>query len=284
MANLADLDPSFSVPCRRCAAMLQKGNRFCPFCFEDQLAPADAGEPADAAAPVESGRGLSVPKEVPPPMVIDFRDTVQPEADELIHIPGPTGKPEPDADAEIGMVRPGAFWQTEVLGGGKAGWLARFATPQRLVAGIALALVVAGLAAVGLERIYVGGENEAGRERAFRDDVARVQAAIQRGDMATAEQVLEGLDADRSDDPAVQALWQAFDKRAQAPAANGEVLPDVSLKPSKAIRTEPSAAPATPSRPEAPVEPAPAPAADMAAPQDKACSEALAALALCARK
>ena len=116
--------------------MLQKGNRFCPFCFEDQLAPVDIDAAGDPPPPAAPGRGLSVAKEVPAPMVIDFRDTVQPEADEVIHIPGPTGVAGRDADAEIGMVRPGAFWQTEVLGGGKASWLARFATPQRMVAGI----------------------------------------------------------------------------------------------------------------------------------------------------
>ncbi|MDM0030524.1 hypothetical protein QTI33_00020 [Variovorax sp. J22P271] len=284
MANLADLDPSFSVPCRRCAAMLQKGNRFCPFCFEDQLAPADTGDADIGPPPATPGRGLSVAKEVPAPMVIDFRDTVQPEADEVIHIPGPTGTAEREADAEIGMVRPGAFWQTDVPGGGKSSWLARFATPQRMVAGIALALVVAGLAVVGLERVYVSGENEAGRERAFRNDVERVQGALKRGDLTTAEQVLEGLDAEHSDDPAVQALWQAFDQRAQAQAGGGAPLPDVPLKASRAIRLEQAAAPPGPTRPEAPVEPAPAPAAGAAAPQDPGCSEALAALALCAKK
>ena len=157
--------------------MLQKGNRFCPFCFEDQLAPVDIDAAGDPPPPAAPGRGLSVAKEVPAPMVIDFRDTVQPEADEVIHIPGPTGSPALEADAEIGMVRPGAFWQTEVLGGGKRNRLARFATPQRMVAGIALALVVAGLAVVGFERVYVDGENEAGRARAFRDDVERVRRA-----------------------------------------------------------------------------------------------------------
>jgi hypothetical protein len=289
MANLADLDPSFSVPCRRCAAMLQKGNRFCPFCFEDQLAPVDIDAAGDPPPPAAPGRGLSVAKEVSAPMVIDFRDTVQPEADEVIHIPGPTGSPALEADAEIGMVRPGAFWQTEVLGGGKPNWLARFATPQRMVAGIALALVVAGLAVVGFERVYVDGENEASRERIFRDDVERVQGALKRGDLGTAEQVLEGLDADHSDDPAVQALWQAFDQRAQAPAAGGEPLPDVSLKPSRAIRLEPAAAPPVaappaPTRPEAPVASPAAPTAGAAGPPDPACSEALVALALCAKK
>jgi hypothetical protein len=164
-----------------------------------------------------------------------------------------------------------------------------------MVAAIALALVVTGLAVVGLERVYVDGENEASRVRAFRDDVERVQGALKRGDLGTAEQVLEGLDADRSDDPAVQALWQAFDKRAQAQAAGGEPLPDVSLKASRAIRLEqatappaaapPAAAPPAPApaRPEAPVASPPAPTAGAAGPQDKECSEALAALALCSK-
>ena len=266
--------------------MLQKGNRFCPFCFEDQLAPADA---RDVAAPAEPGRGLSVAREMPGPMVIDFRDTVQPEGDEVIHIPGPTGAAGRDAEAEIGMVRPGAFWQTEVLGGGKANWLARLATPRRMVAGIALALVVVGLAVVGFERVYVDGESEASSRRALKDEVERVQGALKRGDLATAEQLLEGLDAAHSDDPAVQALWEAFDKRAQAQAAGGEQLPEVSLKASRAIRLEqaaapPVAAPPAPTRPEAPVASPPAPAAGAAGPPDPACSEALAALALCAKK
>jgi len=42
MAKPVELDPTFSVPCKRCATLLQEWNRFCPSCFADQFAPADA--------------------------------------------------------------------------------------------------------------------------------------------------------------------------------------------------------------------------------------------------
>ncbi|MDM0016602.1 hypothetical protein [Variovorax saccharolyticus] len=150
MANLADLDPSFSVPCRQCSALLQKGNRFCPFCFEDQFAERDAA--GDASPPVEGGRADAAVAPRPGRLIIDFADTGPPGAEEAIQIPGPAGASLEEAGSEIGFVRPGLFSATEDLGDGARGG-ARFATPRRLVIGVACALVLVALPA-GLRRAY----------------------------------------------------------------------------------------------------------------------------------
>lgn len=264
--------------------MLQAGNRFCPFCFEDQLATLETD---DARPPAMTGRGAAAENEARAPVVIDFADTVQADAEEVIHIPGPTGAANEESDLEIGLVRPGAFWQTEASGGGaKARWAARFATPQRKVIAIACALVLIGLAALGLERAYFDDQNEAGRLRAFSAGVERVQDALNRGDLGAAEQGLEILDADHAEDPGVRALKEALDRRVQEQAATREQLPDPALKVSRALRRNEAAASAAPAplAPEAPVPAISAPAIGTAGSQEKECSEALAALALCAKK
>lgn len=290
--------------------MLQEGNRFCPFCFEDQFDTVDAGETVDTEAPgargdrsdtgdmappIHARRSLVAANEARAPLVIDFADTVQPGSEEVIHIPGPTGSA--DADPEIGGVRPGALWQADLPDAqGEAPWTARFGTSQGKVIGIAAVLVLLALAFMGVERTYFDDRNEAGRLRAFRADVERVQTALKRGDLSAAEQLLDELDADHADDARVQALRAAVDRRQQTQAARTEALPDTSLKTSRALRLDEAAAPPVPVAGPAPVPvsappPAEAPAIAVSAParaaasvDDKDCSEALAALALCARR
>lgn len=264
--------------------MLQAGNRFCPFCFEDQLATLGAD---DARPSIKPGRGVAAEDETRAPVVIDFADTVQADAEEVIHIPGPTGAANEQADLEIGLVRPGALWQTQGQGGGgKARWAARIATPPRMVVAIASALVLIGLASLGLERAYFDDRDEAGRLQAFRADVERVQGALDRGDLGAAEQGLAALDAEHADDPGVEALRDAFDRRVQEQAARREPPPDAALKGARALRRDGAAAPPAPVPllPEAPVSAVSAPANGRAGAQEKECGEALAALALCAKK
>lgn len=264
--------------------MLQKGNRFCPFCFEDQFATVDTD---DARPPVQRGRGLSVAAQAPAPVLIDFSDTAQPDAEEVIHIPGPTGATLEEADPGIGLVRPGAFGHMEVLvGGDTAQGAARLTTPRRVVIGIAGVLVLIALVLMGLG--HFGDRNEAGGLPAFRADIERVQAALNRGDLGAAEPMLAALDAEHADDPVVQALKEAFDRRVQELAAKRGQLPEAVLKASTALRLNESTvppAPAAASLPrEAPVAVDAAPATSQGGAEDKECGQALAALALCQKK
>lgn len=230
-----------------------------------------------ARPPLKPGRGVAAEDETRAPVVIDFADTVQADAEEIIHIPGPTGAANEEADLEIGLVRPGALWQTEVPGGGgKARWAARFATPRRMVVAIASALVLIALATLGLERAFFDDRNEAGSLQAFRAEVKRVQGALDRGDLGAAEQGLAALDAEHADDPGVEALREAFDRRVQEQAARREPPPDAALKLSPPAPV--------PLLPEAPVPAVSAPAIGKAGSQEQVCSDALAALALCSKK
>jgi hypothetical protein len=175
MANLADLDPSFSVPCRRCSVMLQKWNRFCPSCFEDQFAQRDA---ADASPPVESGRVVTAAAPRRGRVVIDFEDTAQPDTQEVVQTPAPVGGSLEEADSEIGWVRPGIFNATEVAPAeGHAPGGARFATTRRLAIGVVCALVLVALD-VGLGRAYFDVTPDAGRPQVLGPQADEDHAAL----------------------------------------------------------------------------------------------------------
>lgn len=260
MVNLADLDSSFSVPCKHCAALLQKRERFCPFCGEDQF---DTDGAVDARSTVEPERSTSA------------------GGGNLV----PTSAAKEEANSEIGIARPGALGQQEVLGGGGSGHRAgSSAIPNRWVIGIVAALVLLVLALV--HDIYLDKQSEASKLRQFKANVEQVQSALSRGDLSAAKRVLDALDADHADDPGVKELWQAFDRRAQEQAAKREQLRDATLKASQALGLgEPAAPPAqAPLPPEAPMVAIPAPGSGVADPKVKECDEALAALALCSKR
>jgi RNA polymerase subunit RPABC4/transcription elongation factor Spt4 len=259
MVNQADLDSSLSVPCRHCAALLQKRERFCPFCGEDQF---DSDGAVDGRSAVEPERSTSA------------------GGGNLV----PTSAATEEANSEIGLARP-ALRQQEVLEGGGSGRRAgRYALPNRWVIGIVAALVLLVLALV--HDTYLDKQSEADKLRQFQANVEQVQSALSRGDLSAAKRVLDVLDAERADDPGVKELRQAFDRQAQEQAAKREHLEDATLKASQALGLgEPAAPPApTPLPPEAPMVAIPAPGIGVADPQVKECDEALAALALCSRR
>jgi len=245
MDHLAELDTSFLVPCRHCAALLQGRELFCPFCGEDQSVAVGAGDahllPASNHKKAGSGFGLD---------------------------------------------RPGALWQDELPAGrGPAHWADSSVSRKRLAISIVAVLVLLALVLM-LNSFYVDRQNEAGKLRAFETKVEQVRGALGRGDLNTAEQVLDELDADHADHPGVQALRETFDRRVQEQAARREQLRDAALKASRALGF--GQAPAPPAQPALPPEPqmpaAPAPATGVADPKDNGCNETLAALALCAKK
>ncbi|MDB5829702.1 MAG: hypothetical protein JWQ73_3922 [Variovorax sp.] len=152
-ANQRELDPSFSVPCRRCAGLLQEWNRFCPFCLEDQFAPADADGPTMA----ELARDGSPADQTGTAAGIDFVDTVQPGREgreEAVHFAGwadSMSRAMRDGGvSEISLTQPSDYWQTEVLrvGDGKKHWAARLLPGPRPL-GIAVVLVLIAVAFFG---------------------------------------------------------------------------------------------------------------------------------------
>lgn len=262
MVNQADLDSSLSVPCRHCAALLQKRERFCPFCGEDQF---DLDGAVDARSAVGPERSTSA------------------GGGNLV----PTSAAKEEANSEIGLARP-ALRQQEVQGGGGSGRRAgRYAISNRWVIGIVAALVLLVLALV--HDIYLDKQSEAGKLRQFNANLEQVQSALSRGDLSAAKRVLDVLDAGHADDPGMKELRQAFDRRAQEEAAKREQLEDATLKAPQASQalglSEPAAPPApTPVPPEAPMVSIPAPGIGVADPKVKECDEALAALALCSKR
>ncbi len=321
MMNMADLDPSYSVPCMHCAALLQHGVRICPHCGKDQSAVVDIHDAKPVPAPE---RGSSTRSSAPAPMdMVDFADTVQPEENEPLGYPIPTTAAANDeADAEIGLVRPGAFWQKEVLGDGRGPrhWAGSSNLPIRLVISVVTALALLAVALL-IDNLYLDNESEAGKQREFKANVEQVQSALKRGDLGVAARVLDGLETDHADDPDVQALRVVVDQRLQEESTKREQLRNAALQASKAIGLAGPVAPAAPvqvqiqtqvrdssqeavkalglGEPAAPPVPAAAPAAappvpkekaavptpaqgtGVADPKEKECNETLSALGLC---
>jgi hypothetical protein len=233
MMNMADPDPSYSVPCMHCAALLQHGVRICPFCGKDQSAVLDI---PDAKPTSEPERAPSRGTARAPMDVVDFADTVQPEQHESLGYPIPTTAAANDeSDPEIGLVRPGAFWQEEVLGDGSSRrhWAGSSILPIRLVISVLAAGALVGIALL-IDNLYLDNESEAGRQREFKANVEQVQSALNRGDFGVAARVLEELETDHADDPGVEALRDAFDRRLQEQSRR-EQLRDAAQKASKAI-------------------------------------------------
>lgn len=184
--------------------------------------------------------------------VVDFADTVQPDQHDSLGYPIPTTAAANDEESpEIGLVRPGTFWQKEVLGDGKGPrhWAGSSILPIRLVVSV---VAVLALVAIGLliDNLYLDNDSEAGRQREFKANLEQVQSALDRGDLGVAARVLESLEADHADDPGVEGLRDAFDRRMQEQSTKREQLREAALKASKAIGLSEPAAPPAPVQPQ----------------------------------
>lgn len=177
--------------------------------------------------------------------VVDFADTVQPDAQtsESLGYPVPTTAAANDeTDPEIGLVRPGGYWQKEVLGGRgmPRHWAGSSLLPIRLVISVVAALALVAIALL-IDNLYLDNGSEAGRQREFKANLEQVHSAMDRGDLGGAARILEGLETEHADDAGVQALRQAFDRRLQEQVAKREQLREAALKASKAIGLPPPA-------------------------------------------
>ena len=277
MVSLAEFsDTCFFVPCKRCAELLQEGDRFCRSCGKDQ---SDTDGAGDAESAAEPERGTSTRGGARSPIEMDFADTLQPEEQVTVGHPVPTSANE-EVNPKIGLVRPDAFVQKEVLGGGgPRQWAGSSVSAYRLVIGIQAALVILLALALGHD-LYLEKQSEAGRLQEFRANVELMQSALSRGDLSAAERALDVLDADYENHPDVQKLRQAFDRqvqlREQGQAVKRDQLRDAALEVSKALGLgEP---------PKAPMVATPAPEIGVADSKEDECNEALAALAMCPKR
>lgn len=249
-----DLDTAYLVPCKHCAEQMHEWDLFCPFCGKDQTATDGA---ADARSDVEpeygiSGAGGGVALA---PIAVESAVMPQPEAQEAIGHPFPTIAAKEEIISEVGLVRPSAYRHEEVLGGsGPEPGAGSSVTRSRWLIGIAAALLTLLLLAVVHDHFYLDQQSQAGKLREARGDVEQVQSVP--------------------------------DRPAQEQAANQEQPGDPSLKAFKALGlAEPAARPVqAPLPPVAPVAAPPAREIGVAEPKEKECNEALAALALCAKK
>lgn len=286
MENLADLEKAYRVPCKHCAEPMQAWDLFCPSCGKDQTA-AKAAEPARLRAEPErlaSGAGEAVM-----PVAMQLAAMPQQEAWEPVAYPVATIAAKEEIDPEVGLVRPGAIWPHDAPAGGGPANVAggRSTTRARVLIGIAAALLVLLGLALAHDHFYATQQQaDDGGLREFRANVEQLQGALNRGDLGAAEGVLDALEARHANDPAVQELRMAFDRRVQERADMREKLREATLKASRAMGPgEPAAAPAqAPVRPGAPVVALPPSAIGVAEPKEKVCNETLAALALCANR
>ena len=286
MASLAKND--LSAPCRRCAETLQEWERFCPFCGEDQAATIDADH---AGSRSQHTAEVPVADETFAPMVLDFANTVQPDAEEIIELPEPI---DVDTAADVGLVQTGAAQPADqFVDREEAPPAPRSLAPRRKAAiaiGIVLTLIVGQLTYLTLERGYLDSKAGTGGLPAVKADLARLHTALNGADPGA-----EARTPNRAAAPAAPAT-PTTPVAAVAPAAPAVPAPRAAVEPTAPVAAVAPApvAPVHPATSIAPVAAAPAPAAPSPSPAPPEaprvqapandCSEALAALALCSTK
>ncbi len=266
MANLTDPDPLRNA-CRWCAAPLQAGGRFCPFCGKEQ----PVAELATASTP--GSRSLRAPRFLPlpsAPVELDFADTVQPDEDEAIGYADPA---EPEAAVVDVHERPGEASPLPTLKDLNAIPHARSPSgTRRWLAGAVGSVVLVALS-VALIHATLGPPGDTAADT--RLELAKAPAK------ETAAPSVEGpvVDAAPASAPApvsAPASAPASPLAAVAPAAPAPASPDTTL-PAAAVAANATAAPSHPSANASPAAPPPA-SADT---PPKECAQALAALSLC---
>ena len=281
MANLTDPDPLRNA-CRWCAAPLQAGGRFCPFCGKEQ----PGAELAAGSVPVErSGRAPRFLPLASAPVELDFADTVQPDEDEAIGYADPG-----TADAAVVDVRdrPGELPSLPALKDLNAIPQARSPSGiRRWLAGAIGSLALVALS-VALIHATLGPPDEPAAD-------ARVTVAKASANATVAPSVARPP-ADRAPAGAPAAAPAAVGALPPAPATAPDAAPSASASPSPSPSPSPATlaaaaaaaatdAPARPSSTATSASPAAAPPPPTDPPSDdpppKACAQALAALSLC---
>ncbi|MEJ8821610.1 zinc ribbon domain-containing protein [Variovorax humicola] len=303
MVNLADFsDTSLLEPCKHCGELLQERERFCPFCGTDRTGADGARDPRyDVEVAIEHGVGRSLAT-----YEVDYPLMDPQEPSDVTSHPVPSTAIMEEVGSNVGFVRPGVPWRRNAAGEGRVDWADSGITPNRLVLGIAASLVGLLAFAFAFDHFYLDKQREDAKLREFKMNVEMVRSALKSGDLVVAERGLEVLDTDHANNPTVQSLQQTLDRKLQeqrqsasvreevpdnvadAPAAAPAPVAAAAVAPTAATVAAPAVAPEPPAPPAATVvvpkiavrEPASAPAAA----GNKVCSDALAALALCAKR
>jgi hypothetical protein len=287
MANLANLDLIFAVPCEHCAALLYGRVKFCPYCGQDE--PVTFGASA-ARATLEPERGTLDRAETVAPIAVDAAVMPQQEVQQKIGVPvlpGALSETNEEVDFEIARFGAATFeWQKELPA------LITVPPPtlapppgailKRLAIGRVAALVLFVLALV-VGYVHFNNQSETDRSRELTAELAQAQSALSRGDLAAAERVLVVLVAAYPDHPGVQELMDELDWRMREQLAKREQLRDAALKAAKALGLgDPARSPAqAPPAAETPAIAVPPPGIGVTDPREIECNDTLAALALC---
>ncbi|MDM0109952.1 hypothetical protein QTH97_33935 [Variovorax sp. J22R24] len=273
-------DTSAFSPCKRCSELLQEGDRFCRFCGEDQSGGNAADDASPALGPARGRRGTQRPIEV------DFADTLQPEEQGAAGVLVLTSAANEAVHPEMALDRVVVLGSKAPPRGGRAGHSAgRPFTAYRLVIGI---VTLAVLLAFAMD--YLDKQKEPGKRQDYRANADQTGGAP-----SGTKRTLDLVAADRRNDLGEQKSREASDRQVplreqeeqRGEAAKPDQRQDAALEVFKALGLgEPLASPA-----EAPISPAtpvviarPASEVGVANPIREACSEVLAALAVCMKE
>ncbi|OUL97970.1 hypothetical protein A8M77_33990 [Variovorax sp. JS1663] len=285
----------FPAPCRHCTRLLHGEVRFCPYCGGEEAAVhADAGA---MTATTEAGRWKPERAEAMPQFAVDSSFVPRRELQQRVgfpSVPGASKPPREGADNETALLGPAAFEWPEGLPAvitveprmSKPRLGALLTKPVAI--GTALTLSVIALV-LSLGPLQAGRQADPDKLQEPTAKLEQAQGALGRGDLDNAQRELGALAAAYPGHAGVQSLQDELDQREREQAVRREQLRDAAQKAAQALGL--GALPLSPSPASAPVTPVEAPAATPAPqavavqePRTMPCSEAMAALALCAQE
>jgi hypothetical protein len=174
MANLADLETAYLVPCKHCAKPMHEWDLFCPSCDKDQTLAA-----GDAAADAGFRRSISGADEALATIALEPGALLQQKnpSERLSH-PFPTQSANEEAEEfGFGRIRPGAAVARQQVPerSVQAQWAG--STANRWVIAVTAALVLVLVIAVVYDHVYPDGQPEAVKLREIRANVEDVPEA-----------------------------------------------------------------------------------------------------------
>jgi hypothetical protein len=171
MANLADLETAYLVPCKHCAKPMREWDLFCPSCDKDQtLAAGDAAADAGFRRSI-AGADEALAIALEPGAFLQQEDS----SGRLVH-PFPTQSANEEIEFGIGHIRPEAVGRLDGLERrAPAHWAG--STANRWVIAVTAALVLVLVIAVVYDHVYPDGQSEAVKSREFRANVEEVPEA-----------------------------------------------------------------------------------------------------------
>lgn len=285
-------DTQSLLPCKRCAELLQEGDRFCRYCGQDQFEPDVDVDVDDEPLGTPSAR-----------TAFGGAKALLPLAPESRSARGRSARKHAlrtDMEIKPDLAFPGAVWQRQANGRAAADaprdWSNRSIAPSRLTLGVAAALLLL-MIFVLLHDLYVEWQAGAAGPQSLKQNVEQVQGALKDAIDKQIQELTDERDRLRA------ATGSAPDAQ-PLPAPVPESEPAAPARPEQSAQVEPPAQAEAPAQAQAPAQaeptaqaeppaapaaqlpspeetPAPAPAPAAAPPDRSECNEALAALSLC---